>query len=242
MTKPLRIAVWTAAVATVLGGALLLPLGGWAAQLVEWIRGAGAPGVVVFALVYVAATMLVLPGSALTLGAGFAYGPLWGAILVSPVSVLAATGAFLLGRTIARGWIARRVAKDTRFRAVDRAVARSGFKIVLLLRLSPIFPFSVMNYALALTSVRLRDYVVASFIGMLPGTVLYVYLGSLVTSASQLAGGHVAASGPWQKILYWGGLAATIVVTVLITRIARRTLERSLDDSPQAPGLGEVHP
>ena len=101
------------------------------------------------------------------------------------MSVAAATLAFVLGRTVARGWIARRIAGSPRFAAVDEAIGENGFRIVLLLRLSPLFPFNLLNYALGLTRLSLRDYVVASALGMLPGTILYVYLGSLVTSASE---------------------------------------------------------
>jgi uncharacterized membrane protein YdjX (TVP38/TMEM64 family) len=208
--------------------ATLLPLDRWLLDLVEWIRGAGGAGVAVFALVYGLATVLLLPGSLLTLGAGFAYGPIAGTLLVSPVSVVAATAAFLLGRSVARGWIARRVEGSPRFRAIDEAVGTGGFRIVLLLRLSPVFPFNVLNYALGLTRVRVRDYVLASFLGMLPGTFMYVYLGSLVTSAAELASGEAPDAGPWRQAMFYGGLLATVVVTVLITRTARRALDRSL--------------
>lgn len=209
-------------------GVALLPIGRWAIGLVEWVHRAGAAGVGVFALVYVLAAALLLPGSVLTLGAGFAYGPVWGTLLVSPISVLAATVSFLLARFVARDWVSRKVARDPRFAAIDTAVGESGFKIVALLRLSPVLPFNLMNYALGLTRVRLRDYVLGSWVGMLPGTMMYVYLGSLVTSASQLASGQRPDAGPWGRVLYWGGLAATLLVTIVITRIARRALSTAL--------------
>jgi uncharacterized membrane protein YdjX (TVP38/TMEM64 family) len=199
-------------------------------HVVEWVHQAGAVGAGVYALVYVLATLLFFPGSILTAGAGFVYGPIWGILLVSPVSVIAATLAFLLGRSVARGWIARRMAGRPRFAAVDAAVGRSGFRIVLLLRLSPIFPFNLMNYALGLTRVRLRDYVLASLVGMLPGTFLYVYLGSLVTSASELLGGTGAHAGGWGQALYWGGLVATVLVTIVVTRVARAALRRAVGE------------
>jgi uncharacterized membrane protein YdjX (TVP38/TMEM64 family) len=212
---------------------LLLPVNRWALVLVEWIREAGAIGVGVYALVYVLATLLFLPGSILTAGAGFAYGPLWGTLLVSPVSVLAATLAFILGRSLARDWISRRVQGHPHFAAIDRSIGESGFKIILLLRLSPIFPFNLLNYALGLTRVRLRDYVLASFVGMLPGTFLYVYVGSLVTNASELLSGTRRRAGGWEQVLYWGGLAATLVATIVITRIASKALHRAIEPSPK---------
>jgi uncharacterized membrane protein YdjX (TVP38/TMEM64 family) len=212
-----------------LGLLLFLPTSRWALLLVDWMRGAGAVGAGVYALVYILATLLLLPGSILTAGAGLAYGPLWGTLLVSPVSVLSATLAFVLGRSLARDWVSRRMEDHPRFAAIDEAIGASGFKIVLLLRLSPIVPFNLLNYALGLTRVGLRDYVIASLLGMLPGTFLYVYLGSLVTHASELASGRRPAAGPWSRLLYWGGLGATLAVTVLITRIARKSLDRTLE-------------
>lgn len=228
MSKGARYGLAALVVAGLVGVLLFFPVNQWALLTVEWIRGAGALGVGVFALTYVAATLLLLPGSILTAGAGFAYGPLWGTLLVSPVSVLASTVAFVLGRSFARNWVSRRMEKHPRFAAIDEAIGQSGFKIVFLLRLSPIFPFSLLNYALSLTRVRLRDYIVASLLGMLPGTFLYVYLGSLFTNASELFSGKRPAAGTWGQVLYWGGLAATLLVTVLITRIARKALDGAL--------------
>ena len=212
-----------------------LPLDRWVLDVVGWARDAGPLGVLAFAGVYIVSTLLLIPGSLLTAGAGFAYGPVWGTLLVSPVSVIAATIAFLLGRTVASGWVERRVEASARFAAIEDAVGKHGLKIVLLLRLSPVFPFNLLNYGLGLTKVRLRDFVFASFVGMLPGTALYVYLGSLVTSASKLASG-TASESTGRQVLYWVGLVATLVVTVLITRIARRALDRAIEESGEDPG------
>jgi uncharacterized membrane protein YdjX (TVP38/TMEM64 family) len=114
----------------------LFPVTSWLVAVVEWIRGQGRVGWLFFAVAYVVAAVVLLPGSVLTIGGGFAYGPLWGLVLVSPVSVLAATTAFLLARTVARDWVARRLGRDPRVAAIDAAVGQSGLKIVLLLRLS----------------------------------------------------------------------------------------------------------
>jgi uncharacterized membrane protein YdjX (TVP38/TMEM64 family) len=196
--------------------------------LVEWSRASGPLGVVLYAVGYLAATVLVLPGSVLTLGAGFAWGPVWGVLLVSPVSVAAATASFLLGRTLARSTVERRLGKDPRLRAIDRAIAENGFKLVLLLRLSPVLPFNVLNYALALTRVSLRDYVLGSAVGMFPATVLYVYLGSLVPDASSLLRGGASTGSPAAMLLTGAGVVATVGCVVLITRVARRALQRAL--------------
>jgi uncharacterized membrane protein YdjX (TVP38/TMEM64 family) len=227
---------WTVAVvaAVAVAAALfLLPLDRWLLALVETMRAAGAGGALLYVVAYVVACVLFLPGSVLTLAAGFAYGPVQGTLLVMVASMLGATAAFVLGRTVLRGRIERRLAGHPRFAAVDRAVAAQGFKVVLLLRLSPLFPFNVLNYALGLTRVPLRTYALASLLGMFPGTLLYVYLGSLVTSAAQLASGQRPQGGPYGQLLFWGGLVATVLATVLITRTARRALQQTLDAPAQ---------
>lgn len=213
--------------------ALMLPVTQWASQLVAWMRDAGAVGVLGYAVVYMGAAVLLLPGSALTAAAGLVYGPWHGLVLVSPVSVAAAVVAFVLGRTTARGWIRKRTDTDPRFRAIDRAIGRHGLKLVILLRLSPLFPFSVMNYALGLTSVSLRHYVVGSFVGMLPGTFLYVYIGSLVGDLTALSQ-HQAGAETAQQVVSLLGLLATITVTVYVTRLARRALAEELRESDGA--------
>ena len=229
-----RLILFVTAATAVVAAIALLPVGEWMRRLVEWIEGAGLVGAVVYAATYIVATVLVLPASLLTLGAGFAYGPLAGTLLVSPVSVTAATIAFLLGRTVARGWIAARVLRDPRFAAVDAAIEREGLKIVILLRLSPVLPFGLLNYALGLTRVRLRDYVLGSFVGMLPATFLYVYLGSLVTTAASLSS-SAGSAGTGQQMIYWSGLAATVLVTVFVTRLARRALSTALETGARVP-------
>ena len=180
---------------------------------------------------YVVSTVAMLPGSVLTLAAGFAYGPLWGVAVASPASVAGATAAFLLGRTLLRGWAERRIRASTQARAIDSAVEREGFKLVLLLRLSPLIPFDVLNYVLSLSRIRLGTYVLASFVGMLPGTVLYVYLGSLAATAAEIRSPGTDG-GPARIVLYIGGLVATVAGVVVATRAARRALASEL------PGTG----
>ncbi len=237
LTRTRRVIVLLVLGAAAAAVAVRFPVAEWAVTFVAWVRSAGVPGALVFAAVYIAATVMMLPGSLLTLGAGLAYGPVVGTALVSPVSVVAATCAFLLGRTTAREWVARRIARAPRFAAVDRAVGREGFRIVLLLRLSPLVPFTLLNYALGLTRVRLRDFAIASWVGMLPGTVLYVYLGSLLTSATELAAGVARPESSASRLLYWGGLAATVAAAWLVTKTARRALDRSLREADPALAL-----
>jgi len=185
----------------------------------DWTQRIGPWGQMFFVLIYVAATVLLIPGSALGLGAGALFGVVRGSLLVSLASTLGATCAFLLGRYLAREWAAKKIEKRASFSALDQAVAREGWKIVLLTRLSPVFPFTLLNYAFGLTRVPLRDYVLASWIGMMPGTVMYVYLGSLARAGVER---RARTAGEW--VLYGVGLLATITVTVLVTRLARRAL------------------
>ena len=174
-------------------------------------------------------TVAFLPGSVLTLAAGFAYGPLWGVAIASPASVIGSTCAFLLGRTLLRPWAEARVGASPRVRAIDAAVSREAFKIVLLLRLSPIIPFNALNYALSLSTVKVRTYVLASFLGMLPGTAMWVYLGSLAPAAAELSSA-ASGGGMTRTILYIAGLAATVAAAVIGARAAKRALDAQLQE------------
>lgn len=214
-------------VVAAIAAAWFLPIAEWAARLAGLARETGPAGVAVFFAAYVVSTVALLPGSVLTLVAGFAYGPVWGLAIASPASVAGATCAFLLGRTLLRGWAARKVGGSPRARAIDAAVEREGFKLVLLLRLSPLFPFNLLNYALSLSRVRLGTYVLASFLGMLPATALYVYLGSLAPAAAELSSA-AEGGGTSRLVLYVAGLLATVAVVVIGTRAARRALDAEL--------------
>jgi uncharacterized membrane protein YdjX (TVP38/TMEM64 family) len=196
-------------------------------QALGRIAGLGPWGPVIFVFVYVAATVLFLPGSILTLGAGALFGVVKGSVVVSISATLGATAAFLVGRYLARDWVARKIEGNERFRAIDEAVAREGWKIVGLTRLSPVFPFNLLNYAFGLTRVSLRDYFLASWIGMMPGTVMYVYLGSLAGDLAAVGAGQGGRT-PVQWALYVVGLAATVTVTVYVTRLARAALARRI--------------
>jgi uncharacterized membrane protein YdjX (TVP38/TMEM64 family) len=181
----------------------------------------------VFIGTYVAATVLFVPGSILTLGAGFVFGVVGGTLSVSVASTLGALAAFLVGRYVARGWVAAKTADNPRFAAIDEAVGREGWKIVFLTRLSPVFPFNLLNYAYGLTSVSTPAYFLASWIGMLPGTIMYVYFGSLAANLATL-GDAAESRGAAQWILYGLGFVATVAVTVFVTRLARRALAQSV--------------
>ena len=170
---------------------------------------------------------MFIPGSLLTLGAGVIFGVIWGSIYVSIGSVMGATFAFLIGRYFTRDWVARKLENYENFQAIDQAVGEEGWKIVGLTRLSPIFPFNLLNYAFGLTNVSLKDYFLASWIGMLPGTILYVYVGSLVGSLAQL-GTAERSRTLIEWLLYGIGLMATLIVTLYITRIAQNALNQKI--------------
>lgn len=205
---------------------------GFLQAVLVWIEQLGAWGAIAFMAVYVVATVALVPGSLLTLGAGVLFGLGWGSLLVFAGATLGATAAFLVGRYGLRDWVTQRwIAGNDRFQAVDRAIAREGFKIVLLMRLSPLFPFNALNYMLGLTQVSLRDYLLAS-IGMIPGTIAYVYIGASFRSLAALfAGSADRAKSPVEWLVFGAGLLATIGVTIVVTRTARTALDRATKES-----------
>lgn len=212
----------TVAVAFVIA-AKFLNVQGLLKQALDWIGQLGPWGATLFIGLYIVATVLFIPGSALTLGAGAIFGVVWGSVYVSIGSTLGATAAFLVGRYLARDSIAQKIEGSKRFAAIDKAVASEGWKIVGLTRLSPVFPFTLLNYAFGLTRVKLSHYVLASWFGMMPGTVMYVYLGSLARAAT---GERTRTTGEW--VLYGVGLLATGGVTVFVMHIAKRALARKI--------------
>ena len=230
-TATIRLVVLIVLVAALITATIVFDVNTYLRDVLEWVRDRGAAGVLIFGAVYITATVFFVPGSILTLGAGFIYGVVWGSIYVSVASTLGATAAFIVGRYFARDWIAAKVAGNKRFAAIDDAVGDEGWKIVGLTRLSPIFPFNLLNYAYGLTKVPLRDYFFASWIGMMPGTVMYVYIGSLAGDLATLGAGERArTTGEW--VLYGVGLLATVAVTIFVTRLARRALQRRIDVEP----------
>ena len=193
-------------------------------QSLDWISSLGPWAPLIFIMVYIFACVFFIPGSILTLGAGVIFGVVKGSLIVSIAATLGATAAFLVGRYFIREAIAKKIEGNPKFKAVDEAVAKEGWKIVGLIRLSPIFPFNLSNYAFGLTQVSLRDYFFASWIGMIPGTLMYVYIGSLAGSLATLGTEkHVRTPAEWA--LYGVGLAATVTVTIFVTRIAKKALQ-----------------
>jgi uncharacterized membrane protein YdjX (TVP38/TMEM64 family) len=217
LTKQLGIADW---LAHTLQNALI--------QVNTW--GIWAP--IGFILIYNIATVLLMPGLILTLGGGALFGLGWGTLYVFIAATLGATFAFLIGRYFARDWVNGKVQQNPKFTTIDHAIAREGLKIVFLLRLSPLFPFNLLNYALGITQVSLKDYVIGS-LGMIPGTILYVYIGSLAGNVAML--GTPQTIDPQAQLWKWAlqivGFIATIGVTIYITKVAKAALDESLKEN-----------
>jgi uncharacterized membrane protein YdjX (TVP38/TMEM64 family) len=195
----------------------------------NWIEGLGYIGGAAFMLIYIIATLAFLPGSVLTLGAGVVFGVVLGSVYVFIGATFGAIAAFLVGRYLLRNWISKKIEGNEKFVAIDKAVAKEGFKIVLLTRLSPIFPFNLLNYAFGVTKVSLKHYSFAS-VGMIPGTVMYVYIGSLVGNIARIGAQNPSANLPLQWILQIVGLIATIAVTVYVAHISRQALTKQVDE------------
>lgn len=227
-----RVPGWLRVVAVLVGVAVLYLVGRQAGDLIPrfaaWVDTLGWWGPAVFAAGYALATVAFVPGSALTLAAGAIFGIVEGVVVVFVGASVGATAAFLVARHLARDWVESKLEGNDRFAAIDRAVGREGLKIVVLLRLSPVFPFNLLNYALGLTRVRLSHYVIAC-LGMLPGTLLYVYSGKVLGDVAAVAGGAPTQRGAGYWVVMGLGLVATVVVTALVTRVARRALREEVE-------------
>ena len=218
-----RVAGGLVLLAAVIVALRFLPLADRLQNLVDRFTALGPWGIGLFTVVYALAAIFFVPGSVLTIGAGAIYGLGWGFVAVSAGSTLGGAGAFLIARYVARDRVERWAAQDPRFAAIDQAVGHEGWKIVLLTRLSPVFPFNLLNYLFGLTRVGFGAYILASWIGMMPGTLLYVYLGFAGRALAQAAAGRASRS-PAEYALWVVGLLATLAVTLYVTRLARQAL------------------
>jgi uncharacterized membrane protein YdjX (TVP38/TMEM64 family) len=208
----------------------LLPVREWLRSFNDWVGQMGVAGIFIFIGVYAAATVLLAPGAILTIGAGFAFGLWKGFVAVSAGSIIGAALAFLVARFIARDKVEAIAKGNEKFRNIDNAIGKQGAKLVFLLRLSPVIPFNLSNYFYGLTGVKFWPYVLASWLGMMPGTFLYVYIGTAGKAAISAASSGEGMKHSWQ---YWTlmsvGLAATIAVTIWVTKIARDALNTEAD-------------
>jgi uncharacterized membrane protein YdjX (TVP38/TMEM64 family) len=198
-----------------------LPVGGWIESFQAWVKGLGPIGYVVYVLAYILACVTFIPASPLTLGAGAIFGFVEGAIVVIIGATLGATASFLLGRTIMRRRIEAMAANNAKFRALDRAIAREGGKIVFLVRLAPVFPFAYINFAFGLTGVRLLSYVIATFLGIIPATLAFVYIAD---AATRTATDEMSST---RLIINIVGVVVAIAVTAFVTRVALKAVRKA---------------
>jgi len=213
-----------------LAGLVLALLAVSVARRPDWIleallaaRDGGLPGRLAYALLYLVAGLLMMPAGPLTVGAGHAFGPLVGVLVAAPATCLASCLPFLLGRTLLRGPVSRGLARIDDWPLLAEAIRRSGFQVVALLRATPVVPFPVLNYFVGATPLRLRDFAAGSFVGMLPGTIFYAWLGSLLPDPRQAVQGVRFDS--------WGLLAGLALLTVIVGLLARRALRRALAEA-----------
>ncbi|HWD57878.1 MAG TPA: TVP38/TMEM64 family protein [Stellaceae bacterium] len=200
-------------------GWLLLPLRQWMDGLQHWFAGRGAWGVVIFGAVLLVATFLPLPDWPLPIVAGYVYGA-WAFLLVYVGIGVPSILAFLAARYLARDRIRDLVERREKYRVIDKAVAKEGWQVVVLLRLSPVIPFNLQNYALGITGVPFWEYVGATLAGIVPGIAIYVYFGIF---------GHALGKGgsmlDW--VLFAAGVVATIALGAVVTRKTKSVFAQS---------------
>lgn len=195
-----------------------LPVTEWLVAFQAYVRQLGPAGYALYAAVYAACVVLFVPASILTLGAGAIYGLAIGVAVVLVGASIGATLAFLLARSLLRERIERMTEGNAKFRALDRAIAREGARIVFLVRLAPVFPFTYINYAFGLTGVKTVPYVLATVVGMIPGSFAYVYLGAAAADAA--SGG----TGSTELVIRIVGAVVAVGVTVFVARLATRAI------------------
>ena len=196
-------------------------------SILIWIEGLGYWGAIAFIIIYNIATLLFVPGSILTMGGGVVFGIVWGSIYVFVASTLGATIAFIIGRYFSRDWVSQQLEKHPTFQALDEAVVKEGLKIVFLTRLCPLFPFNLLNYAFGVMRVSLKDYILGS-LGMIPGTVMYVYLGALAGDIALI--GTAEQPTNWEtELVKWSmhgiGLLATVGISIYLAKVANKILK-----------------
>jgi len=236
----IKLVVFAAVLIGLAAAVIVLPVLPWLMSLFEYIAGLGPWGPVALAGFYALSCVLLLPASIPTFAAGVLFGLVKGTIVAMAGGTAGACAAYWVGRLLARDWVARRVARSRRFTALDNAVDEHGLTVVILSRLSPISPYAILNYAFGLTKVSFWKYVLGTVVGVMPGMVLYVYVGAGLRSLAEAAA-YARGEGqttPMHRVFFWIGLVVTVVATILLMRLARRVLRnqhcRDLD------GMDEV--
>jgi len=202
----------------------ILPVAQWLTQFKDYVRHLGPIGYVLYTLVYAVCVVLFVPASVLTLGAGAIFGFAGGSAVVIAGATLGATMAFLIARTILRKKVEAMTANNAKFRALDRAIAREGAKIVFLVRLAVVFPFTYINYAFGLTGINTLPYILATFIGIIPATLAFVYIGYAAATAA-------TAASKVKIIVYVVGGIAALAASIFVGRVATQAIKKAgVDD------------
>jgi uncharacterized membrane protein YdjX (TVP38/TMEM64 family) len=222
VSRAIKIGLVLVGAAAIAAAIMWLPVGDWIREAVTWVRGTGVLGVVVFSLVFIALAVTMLPTTEMYLAAGMLYGTLWGALLMNSLGVVVELCTLVIVRSGLRGRIEPIIQRRPMLKALDRAINRRSLPILFLLRLSPLLPFGVLNYALAMTKVPLWKRLVANFFGMLPCTLMITYIGSFLSSVTQLSDAQPPPE--WKAIALWGGVATTVAATALAARATKRAL------------------
>ncbi|KAF9605549.1 hypothetical protein IFM89_017568 [Coptis chinensis] len=219
---------------------LTLPIEKILKNFLVWIdQNLGRWGPLVLAVAYIPLTVLAVPASALTLGGGYLFGLPLGFLADSIGATLGATAAFLLGRTIGRSFVISKLKDYPQFQAVAIATQRSGFKIVLLLRLVPLLPFNIMNYLFSVTPVGLGEYMLASWLGMMPITITLVYVGTTFKDLSDVTHGWGQISTTRLVVMVLG-FVISVVLMVCVTKVAKSSLDKALAENAEQGGLGDL--
>jgi uncharacterized membrane protein YdjX (TVP38/TMEM64 family) len=182
-------------------------------KIKTWVAGFGKIAPLVYIGLYLVSTVFFLPGSPVTVLAGFVFGPLWGIFYASVASIISISIAFLIARYVARDLVEGWVKDNAQFRKIDEQVEEQGWRILMFTRLVPIFPFNLQNYAYGLTSIRFSTYVLVSAIFMLPGTAAFVQLGGAFVSGE----GNI-----WKTLLYLGIAGVLMLLLSLIPRLLQK--------------------
>ncbi len=219
-----KLLLFSLALVVLLSVAWFMPVADWLRELLQWSTNNPKTAWLVFIMMYVIVALLMFPAIFLTLAAGAMFGVVAGSLLVSFASLLGALAAFGAGRTIARSQMQRLVNRHPKFAALERAIRKKGFLMVFLIRLSPLFPYVLQNYLFSVSSIRWRDYAVATWLGMLPAIVMYVSIGAAAKNLAAIFNGEAVAGGTGQW-LFIAGLLVTMVIIVMITRIAGKALK-----------------
>ncbi|MYC74332.1 TVP38/TMEM64 family protein [Candidatus Poribacteria bacterium] len=182
-------------------------------KIKTWVTSFGAIAPLVYMGLYLVSTVFFLPGSPVTILAGFVFGPVWGIFYASVASIISVSLAFLIARYVARDLVEGWVQDNAQFRKIDEQVEEQGWRILMFTRLVPIFPFNLQNYAYGLTSIRFSTYVLVSAIFMLPGTAAFVQLGGAFVSGE----GNI-----WKTLLYLGIAGVLMLLLSLIPKLLRK--------------------